>query len=291
MLSIDVTTCNGCGLCGTICPRRIPVTQDGRTRVSEERAGLCLDCGHCAAVCPTESVTVDGMAATDFEKLEESGINERQMAALLRQRRSVRRYSDRTVPSDMLARLVEAAHAAPTGTGRACTSLLVLRNRKRIDEMMALVYEQYAALEKALRNPVARIFIRREAGPSQFAVLRDFVMPAMAWDLRWYREGKGDEISRDCPVLLLFHGPSREPQMNDNCTLAAFHSILMAETLGLGTCFNHLIPAVVGRSRELREMLEIPEENEAYAAVTLGFPRYRWKRSVPRRLADVRIVD
>ena len=156
---------------------------------------------------------------------------------------------------------------------------------------MKIVHQEYARLEKAMHNPVARFFVRRRIGKAGFAMVEDFVMPGMRWYLKWYREGKGDEISRDCPAMLIFHGRASEPSMNDNCTIAAFHAILMAEALGIGTCFNHLIPPMINRSKRLREMLSLPANNEAYTAVTIGYPKYEWKRSVRHQLMEVSFVE
>jgi nitroreductase len=222
--------------------------------------------------------------------MEELTVSDGQLMTLLRQRRSVRRYRKRPVPRELLEKLVDAAHTAPTGTGQNVMGLVVIESRERIEEMMKIVHELYASLEKALQNPIGRFMVRRRAGKAKLAVLEGFVMPGMHWYLRWYREGRSDEISRDCPAMLIFHGPSSEPQADANCTLAAFHSILAAETLGLGTCFNHLIPPVINRSDALRDMLSIPKHNESHTAVTVGFPKYKWKRSVPHRLAEVKFI-
>ena len=143
-----------------------------------------MKCGHCVAVCSTGSVAIEGFEPSAFRELEEHTISDRQVLTLLRQRRSVRRYKDKAVPSDLLARVVEAAHAAPTGTGRPSTSLVILSDRSVIEK----------------------------------------------------------------------------------------------------------IPPIINRSSVLRQMLSIPEPNEAYTAVTLGLPKYKWRRSVPHRLAEVRYL-
>ena len=76
-----------------------------------------------------------------------------------------------------------------------------------------------------------------------------------------------------------------------NCVIAAFHSIFMAETLGIGTCFNDLIPPACNRVPDIRRLLDLPEEREIYASLTLGYPKYKFKRIIPRRLAEVRYLS
>jgi hypothetical protein len=118
--------------------------------------------------------------------------------------------------------------------------------------------------------------------------LQTFVMPGMHWYDKWYREGIGNEILRDCPVLILFYSPIFEPMAEENCTIAAFHAILMAEVLGVGTCLNHLIPPACNNDFEVKKLLDLPDDCEVYTSLTVGYPKYAFKRSIPRRLAEVR---
>ena len=128
---------------------------------------------------------------------------------------------------------------------------------------------------------MARFIIKRKAGNKNFHTLRDFVMPGMRWYLRWKTEGRGDEILRDCKALMLFHSPILEPMGEANCAVSAFHAILMAEILGVGTCFNDLIPPVCNRTPEIRKLLGLPEEREFYSSLTLGFPNCKFHKTVP----------
>jgi hypothetical protein len=76
----------------------------------------------------------------------------------------------------------------------------------------------------------------------------------------------------------------------ENCTIEAFHAILMAELLGIGTCFNHLIPPACNYDSEVRSIIELPRDCEVYASLTAGYPKYLFKRSIPLRLAEVRYL-
>jgi nitroreductase/NAD-dependent dihydropyrimidine dehydrogenase PreA subunit len=294
MIRIDGATCKSCGLCGKVCPRHLTevVKENGnkKTVVAAERADLCMACGHCVAVCPTESIEVEGLDANAYQPLLPMEIGEGQLLTLLRQRRSVRRYKKRPVPRDVLDRIVEAVHASPTGTGSVSNGVIVVEGRDAIESMMEHTYSMYEGLERALKNPIARFFVKRKAGARALSTLDRFVMPGMHWYMRWRKEGRSDEISRDCPALMLFFGPADEPMVEENCTIAAFHAILMAETLGVGTCFNHLIPPACNRVPELRTMLGLAGGAEVHASVTIGYPAVKFLRAVHHRAAEVRYV-
>jgi nitroreductase/NAD-dependent dihydropyrimidine dehydrogenase PreA subunit len=294
MIHINASTCKPCGLCGKVCPRHLTevVEEKGkkRTVVAAERSDLCMNCGHCAAVCPTGSITVDGLDAGAFDELAPIEISDGQLLTLMRQRRSVRRYKNRPVPRDVLDRIVEAVHASPTGAGSVSNGVIIVDRRGAIETMMAHTYAMYEKLDRMLSSAIPRYFVKRKAGARSVGMLDRFVMPAMRWYIRWRKEGRGDEISRDCPALMLFYGAADEPMVEANCTLAAFHAILMAEALGVGTCFNHLISGACNRSPELRAMLSLAEDAEVHAGVTMGYPAIKFLRAIPRRAAEVRYL-
>jgi nitroreductase len=218
-------------------------------------------------------------------------LGEAHMLTLLRQRRSVRRYKSKAVPRETIERILAAAQCAPTGTSHSSTGVIVIDQAKTLAQFSELVYQLYEKLEAGLRNPIARTFIKRSVRAKEYHTLQEFLMPGMHWYIRWYREGKSNEILRDCPALLLFHSPVDEPVGAENCVIAAFHAILMAETLGVGTCFNDILPSACNRSVEIRQMLALPEGREVYASVTMGYPKYRFRKAPPRKLAEVRYLD
>jgi nitroreductase len=90
---------------------------------------------------------------------------------------------------------------------------------------------------------------------------------------------------------MLFHNPINEPVAAENCLIAAYHAILMAETIGIGTCFNDLIPPACNRSPEIRDLLTLPPDREVYASITLGYPKYQFKRVPPRLIKQARYLN
>jgi nitroreductase/NAD-dependent dihydropyrimidine dehydrogenase PreA subunit len=294
MISIDKNKCTACGICGNVCPRHIPETikqgNKKETIISTERIGLCMECGHCEAVCPTNAIHVDIFSGKTFDQVKKTNLMEKQLLDLLKQRRSVRRYKDKAIPRNVLDQLIETAHYAPTGTGSQSTGVIVIDNPEILKSLSEHFYSLYEKLEKALTNPIARFIIQKKKGKKILKTLQDFVMPGMHWYIKWYKEGRSNEILRDCPVLMLFYSTNSEPMGEDNCTIAAYHVILMAELLGIGTCFNHLIPPACNEDPEVKKMLNLPVNCNIYSSLTAGYPKYNFKRTVPRRLAEVRYL-
>jgi nitroreductase/Pyruvate/2-oxoacid:ferredoxin oxidoreductase delta subunit len=297
MIQIDNEKCKACGICGHICPRHIPVTiENGNkksTTISSERVSLCMECGHCMAVCSNHAIQIECLNEEEFLPVKKLDIDQNQLFSLMKQRRSVRRYKDKPVERKIIDQIIDAASASPTGSGRMTTGIIVIDNPKSLSTLSELIYKEYEELEKYLQNPMAKLFIKRQVkqrkGKQMLGTLLNFVMPGMHWYIRWYREGKSDEIFRDCPALMLFHSPINEPMNAYNCAIAAFHAILMAEVLGVGTCFNDLIPQVCFRD-PIRELLNLPENREVYASITMGYAKYPFKRTPPRRLAEARYL-
>lgn len=295
MISIDSLKCEACGICGEVCPRHIiEILADNDKKsasISKDRIDLCMECGHCQAVCPNYAISVDRFRNMEFKPVTELALKEDQLLTLLKQRRSVRRYRKKSVPRDLLDQIIQGVHQAPTGTGRVVTGVIVVNNEKILSTLSGMFYELYEKLDKGLKNPIGRFVIKKRVGNPALNTLLNFVMPGMRWYIQWYRQGKSNEILRDCPALMLFHSPILEPMASQNCTIAAFHAIFMAQALGIGTCFNDLIPPACNRNPDVRDLLGLPDDREVYSSITLGYPKYKFKRTIPRQLAEVRYLQ
>lgn len=298
MIRINPSLCNNCAICGDVCPLHIPITTNKngqkQTHLNLDRIGLCLNCGHCAALCPSQAIEVESLYQETFDPIVNPKIDDLQLLSLFQQRRSIRNYKNKPVFRKKIDRIIDAARSAPTGTASSVTGIIVIDDPEKLAEFSELIYTLYESLEYGLNHPVGQRFVRRKvkkyAGEKNLRALEDFVMPKMHWYIQWFRAGKSNEILRDCPVLMLFHNPAFEPMGQGNCLIAAFQAVLMAQVLGIGTCFTDLLPLACNSPRvpEIKKFLGLSDDREVYASLTVGYPKYRFQRSIPKKLAEVR---
>jgi nitroreductase/NAD-dependent dihydropyrimidine dehydrogenase PreA subunit len=294
MIYIEASTCDACGRCGRICPRYVVETiktDDGKiTRVVADRAGICIGCGQCMTICPTGSIRVEGIDSGDLRETPEVSCSAGQMMTVLEHRRSVRRYKKKAVDREVLDQVIEAVRWAPTSSSKGRLGVIVIDDPRKLEELSRRMFAFYAMVEGFLKNPVKRWFMARSAGKDKVDTLRHHAMPGIRWYARWYEEGRSEEITRNAPVVMLFHTPQEEPSGGESCVIASWQAVLVAETLGLGTCFNGLIPPPCNKVDEIHAMLGLPEGNTVHASLTMGWPKYAPASTIRRKLAEARYL-
>jgi nitroreductase len=97
-----------------------------------------------------------------------------------------------------------------------------------------------------------------------------------------------DPIFFHAPVLLVAHVAADAGSFGrDDACYAAYNLMLAAERAGLGTCLIGYFIGAVDRNRALLDQLGLPPGRRPEVALVLGFPRYRFRRAVPRRRMDI----
>jgi len=72
-LNIDKDACKGCGLCISVCPKKIlamsetKLNESGYSPVEIIDMSLCISCAFCAKMCPDFVFTVEKKTAEDKE--------------------------------------------------------------------------------------------------------------------------------------------------------------------------------------------------------------------------------
>jgi nitroreductase/Pyruvate/2-oxoacid:ferredoxin oxidoreductase delta subunit len=292
---IDQDTCKKCGSCAALCPNRIIDKPDKKSEqygFNEERVHLCLKCGHCMAACPNKAVQLEGLSYDDdFFEIPKDGIDEGAFFELIATRRAVRVFKDQPVPREILERIVGAISLAPMGFPPHKVEVTVVPDRKVLDRALPLLVEFYWKLIGWLENPIARYMMKRRLPQETFNTLKGHLLPLLKKRLPYMEEHNVDDIMRDAPAMLIFHAEIASEAHTDDALIGLTYGLLSAHALGLGACAISLIPPAVNKVKKLKEIFQVPEQNEVLAAMIVGYPKYRFRRGIKRKLAAVNWIQ
>lgn len=167
----------------------------------------------------------------------------------IRGRRSIRRFRAERPEDEKLEAVVEAGRWAPSGSNRQSTRFLVIARPKTLDELRALVRDEFARMEPDEQTPAS----------VRSAILRS--------------ARGGYDFCYGAPVLIVASNRRDSGNAMADSACALENMMLAAYALGLGSCWiNQLrwladVPAVVERM----ETLGVPREEAVCGALALGF--------------------
>jgi len=280
-ITIDKTACVRCGACVDVCAIAgvFELKDDGAHVVHPER---CWGCGHCVAVCPTDAIDHE-----DFP-LEEAPIIDQEILPSLesletafRSRRSCRMFKEEPVPRDLVRLLVSIGRWGPTAHNSQAVDWLGIDDRLRIAELAKITIDRLVRYARLVGNPLLRPLLSLAFGKGNVRTLKDYRRTAFSLSKRW-GEGK-DPIFYRAPVVLIAHTPSGNPFGCDDAAYAAYHVILAAERLGLGTCQIGFVQGLANRDRKIKRAIPVPASRKVQVVLALGYPKHNFRRMLPRR--------
>ena len=287
---VNLETCMGDGICVEICPKHILEVVNGKAATIENRSGNCILCGQCVAICPTESLQMPELPAEGFQDLSRLPFGYTEFVAFLRTRRSIRRFKDLPVERDVIEKILEAAATAPMGFPPHSTEVLVIDRPEEMDFLRKELVKDYTSILKAISNPLGRAMIRLTAGAENYVALKDCILEVAKDANEAYHRDGSDQYMYHAPALMVFHGSRWALSHDENAHLVCHHAMLAALSMGLGTTIIGMIPPILDRSKALRKRYGIPRENRVLTSLILGYPKYRYKKSIRRDLAGVRFM-
>jgi nitroreductase/NAD-dependent dihydropyrimidine dehydrogenase PreA subunit len=280
-ITIDEDRCTLCGRCVDICPGE--VLQARQDAIEIARPDWCNLCGHCVAVCADDAIG----AGTD-ESLalpSERPVTPEQLMYLVRARRSTRKYKGDPVPKRLLEQVIEAARYAPTGANMQSMHFTVVEDPEKIGAIQARVV-------KNLDGRVGEWEALAEAHETEGAPIPEELKIRVEVRHR-YRElvdkaqSGRDVIFYDAPVVIFLHSDPTGVTPKDDANLMAMGMMLMAESLGLGTCLIGLLNAAAVADERIGELIGLPRGHQVQTSMILGYPAVEFSRAPGRRATRV----
>jgi nitroreductase/NAD-dependent dihydropyrimidine dehydrogenase PreA subunit len=284
--TIDPEKCTDCGQCYNICF----VFEKRGDKPVVAKPEFCIGCGHCGSFCPGRAITNAAvepkrMTAKDKKNLPSS----ESLQFLLRSRRSVRVYKKKPISRTDMETILEAGRYTPTGTNSQNIHYIVIDSPEKIEELRQIALPAVKKMFK-MASRIAKVpIISTELLGEQF--VRDFeghLEPAVQEIFRRTLRGD-DKLFWGAPAIMLVHG-EKVDDVAFSCPVALFNCSMMAHTMGIGCCLNGFLAMVASHDKEIKQWLGIPRLHKCYAAMTLGYPVFKFNALVQRKPPNVQWI-
>jgi nitroreductase/NAD-dependent dihydropyrimidine dehydrogenase PreA subunit len=264
LVQVKKETCTKCGACAEVCniiyfkegsyPRQMPGTD-----------ALCLRCGHCVGVCPSGSIIHHEISLELSPPIEKSlDVSFKQVAQLIKSRRSVREFKDKEVPLAEIERIIEVARYAPTGHNNQEVRWLVINDRAYVRKLASIGADWLRFMMK--NNPA---------------------MAAMFEGVLKQLDAGNDVFLRDAPAVVMAYAEKGNQIAATDCAIALAYFDLAAKSAGLGCCWAGFFYGSAGSYPPMMEAVALPEGFAPYGALMVGYPKYKYQRVPARKPARV----
>ena len=276
-ISIRLQKCILCEACVDTCPANIFTIEGSEVKTRNE--ALCIACGHCVSICPADAIVHADLDPDGFLPVPESPIlSPETLYLFLRSRRSCRSYDSKEIPMEILERLIDIGRFSPTGHNRQNVEFIILQDKAKIKILSRMTAARCGKMVQRLESSTGPLT------PSEKQMMNSFRMLYEA-----YLQGK-DRIFYGAPAVILTHAYSKVPSSIDNCLYSLYQTVLMAQTMGLGTCINRLFVGAAGEVPEIRKVIDLPTDNQVFGCLTVGFPKHHFRKLPPRNAAKIKWI-
>ncbi|MBI4595039.1 MAG: nitroreductase family protein [Candidatus Tectomicrobia bacterium] len=277
-VTIDKELCVLCGECVNICLGK--VLESGETEIIVAKPLWCNECGHCVGVCPVDAIMVGKEEPLPLNR-KDLIVNPEQLQYLIRSRRSTRHYLVKPVPKEAIEQIIDAGRYAPTGGNMQNVSVTVVTEAKTmtlikdkaVESLERRVSQWESMAEKHIKDgtPIPDEHKVRVEGRDRYRNL-----------LNLYQHQKRDVILHNAPVFIVLHGEPSGVTAKDNADLMAMNMMLMAESMGLGTCLIGIVTAATVEDGALRKLMGVPEGHQVFTDFVLGYPSAKYSKAPGR---------
>lgn len=252
---IDVEECIGCGQCKSVCIRDNIEIDD----VAYETGSNCFECGHCMAICPTKAVTLKIFKGREKRIVEYNSnkipLDYDDLLNFLKQRRSMRWFKKKKIDKDTFNKLIEGAYYSPSAQNQQDVEFVVLDNK--LNDFMKHVYDIIKVEE------------------DQFFRIKEFG--------DYLRDNSTKEYHP-----LLWSGHQLILTFSTDKTSAVIANTrmeLLAYSLGLGGFYSLFILKAdeIDHENLMEFFPEIDKNKHMYSAFIIGYPKKRFRRTIPHR--------
>jgi nitroreductase/NAD-dependent dihydropyrimidine dehydrogenase PreA subunit len=265
--SVDYEKCNQDSLCSLVCPAKIIEMQDQGPVAIDGAEETCIRCGHCVAICPEAALQLNFLAPESCLPIDDKlQLSVDHVEHFLRSRRSIRTYRQKSVPKDVLEKVLAIASSAPTGSNRQPVKWMVVHEKGKVQAVAGHVIDWMRSVQAD--NP-------------ELAEMFNMAKLIEAW------ENGIDRICRDAPHLLFTCTAKEVRNGSTDCHTAIAYLELALPSFSLGSCWAGYVNFAANNWPPLADFLGFSVDFECQGAVMVGYPKFHYKRIPKRNSPDI----
>lgn len=260
MVNIEKDLCIGCGACIKDCPAGVIAMEEGKAAIVRG----CIQCGHCVAICPTKAASIPEYDMEDIEEYDSAtfAIEAERFLRAVKFRRSIRNYKEHPIEQEKIERVLAAGRYTATAKNhQACTFVFM---QDKLEEFKALVWKEMPNILEQLK----------ETAPVYARAFGYFYS-------KWQKNPADDTFFFNTPAFLVI---AADDPLDGGLAAANIENMAVAE--GLGALYSGYMMRVIADNAVLREWLGIGEKRVS-ACMLIGYPAVSYRRTAPRREADI----
>lgn len=287
---IDHTLCKNCKLCMEVCPiKRLKSNGQNKMDFVLGREASCQQCGQCMSICKHKAIHIKGIRYDqDFIDLPTNKLTYTNFMDFLSQRRSVRNFTSQAVTDELIQKIIDSIRFAPFGAAPNKMHVTAVNDRKVIESSLSMISAFLNGIKKWIENPVLRLMIRLTQGQETYNTIKKHLYPICKSGI--YKLENGDQITRGAPAILIFHANQDAEAHTYNGLIYATYAMLAAQSLGLGATMVQVVPAAMNKDKRIKGIYGIPQEHDAVMSVIIGYPKYKYIRTIKRNKHKVHRV-
>lgn len=260
---IENEKCTKCNICSDVCPVNIieKANSVAFPKISEENEPRCMHCGHCEAFCSQSALILNfNIEEKIYCKPEDLSIEPKNLSLYVKNRRSIRKYSSKKVPTEIISEIIDTCKYGATGGNSQSVSWMVISSTSDIQKITELTIDYMRSIQESTH------FFSGYTEPLVNA----------------YKNGI-DPICRNAPHLLFTLVPQNPYNDTINGIIALTHFDIIAPSYGIGTCWlGFIMFAIKDSYKPLLDFLNIPKGQIIAYPMIFGYPTYTPK-AIPRR--------
>ncbi|TFG06160.1 MAG: hypothetical protein EU539_08405 [Promethearchaeota archaeon] len=284
-IKIEIENCTKCLECVKTCPHFCYHFNE-ELQFDEEFEEFCVECGHCVAVCPVGIIQLKCSKPSDVKDI--STISKLpsfdSISDIIRVRRSIRRFNDKAVPKELLSKILDTVRYTPTGHNEENIHYTIVQDNLILSKVSEECTKQITNSIRLYEDPQGRESLEKSLPKEDLKKAVENI-PLMKRILNEIEKGR--ELWRSNSQVILIHSPRDSTTLVENCTIAATYIMLLAETLGLGTCSLGFLTAFINQFRTVSKIINIPRKHVVGYSLAIGYPEVKFKRIPSRKSLKV----